>query len=626
MEDLYANAPNQDQVQSLKKVIVKNLCVAPKSVNNSGAWITVRCTVVSPQDGAKIEKVYLDFRHTFLYTEKPLRPVPGCVLKKSMEGDYLVRFKIPYLMDTGEYRVPVIAVDSTGAAGKNHIHFCVQYADGSREEPPGTSGFSARLEKISNTPFRKGNIAVFLDSGETAVQKRLSLIKGAKREINLAAYTFDTKGVCAEIAEALFQKSESRVMVNLLLNGDSQLPASPIGTLIFKLNEFVDGHFQEWLNSTFSIISQKRKVDTEKIHNGYMRVILFSSSYISKREETELKPVDHWLRKVASETAASTGLMQVDQWIESADEKLNGLYKIEDIYEKFMSFNGPGGLPALPLLDYAIHEKALIADGEFAIIGGRNLEDAYFTKWMDTDLYLEGPVVKDIHKAFKHCFREILESKNETLPGLLPEKRIRKKGDIPVLFVRNRPWYRDYSALLCLVHAIRSCKKNIFTVSQYLILPDCLLRDALMEAAGRGVEIIILMNSQITCKQLYYGAGFFASLNYIEPLLKSGIKIYAVRGKDGAEEAEQPYLHQKEFIFDEVVTAVGSFNLSLRSAYIESENLVFIEDEAICANRTRKFRDFIQTMADEITMDTLHFYRKSHSRKIEIAHYMRLLF
>ena len=53
----------------------------------------------------------------------------------------------------------------------------------------------------------------------------------------------------------------------------------------------------------------------------------------------------------------------------------------------------------------AMHNKSFIVDGNVAIIGGRNIGDAYFdagnnTNFRDLDLIAIGPVVKDASHAF----------------------------------------------------------------------------------------------------------------------------------------------------------------------------------------------------------------------------------
>jgi len=248
-----------------------------------------------------------------------------------------------------------------------------------------------------------------------------------------------------------------------------------------------------------------------------------------------------------------------------------------DLSYFFEQFHGPGGLPALPLLDYAIHEKIMVVDGKYAVVGGRNMEEQYFTHWIDLDLYIEGDLVHDIQRSFLTSFKKIsLHKENVKLPREVFQSLPAENG-LSAQFVKSRPWDHEYNTLISLVHAIQSCKDYFYAGSQYLILPDSLLHDAIINAAERGVDVRILTNSFHTSKNLNFAGGFFSSMNYLDDLISAGVRVYELRGLKEMREA-QPYYHVKEFLFDGKLAAVGSFNLSLRSSYIESENLVFIND------------------------------------------------
>ena len=91
-------------------------------------------------------------------------------------------------------------------------------------------------------------------------------------------------------------------------------------------------------------------------------------------------------------------------------------------------------------------------------------------------------------------------------------------------------------------------------------------------------------------------------------------------------DAPQPYYHVKEFLFDGDLAAVGSFNLSLRSCYVESENLVFVQDKSFCSERENVFLNRINTEASEIKASEIAEFRSQHHRKIELSQRIDLLF
>src|SRR5258705_4179275 len=56
-------------------------------------------------------------------------------------------------------------------------------------------------------------------------------------------------------------------------------------------------------------------------------------------------------------------------------------------------------------LNHRMHNKLFIADGVFAVMGGRNIADEYFTRsatanFVDMDVFMTGPVVSQLAKTF----------------------------------------------------------------------------------------------------------------------------------------------------------------------------------------------------------------------------------
>jgi phosphatidylserine/phosphatidylglycerophosphate/cardiolipin synthase-like enzyme len=151
------------------------------------------------------------------------------------------------------------------------------------------------------------------------------------------------------------------------------------------------------------------------------------------------------------------------------------------------------------------------------------------------------------------------------------------------------------------------------------------LRDALLEAAQRGVEIHILTNSATTAQEVGFSGGYVLSLTYMEPLLEAGMRIYEVNGPQ-EEGMPKPYLHAKEFIIDGLWAAIGSFNLSIRSCYIESENLLNIQDEVFAQAQEENFWDRVRKDTTEITKEYLALQKERFRAKMAIARYLDLFY
>ena len=208
------------------------------------------------------------------------------------------------------------------------------------------------------------------------------------------------------------------------------------------------------------------------------------------------------------------------------------------------------------------HRKLLIVDGRTAILGGINISSVYsggsFSQssrtrpagglaWRDTDLQLQGPVVAELQKLFIATWAaqkgSALASKNYFPP---PENVgrdvVRAIGSSP-----DEPFSLIYATLLS---AIASAETSVAITNAYFA-PDPQLLAALMAAAGRGVDVKLILPSR-TDSWLIFHAG----RAYYEPLLRGGVKIYERRGV---------ILHSKTALIDGVWATVGSTNLDWRS-------------------------------------------------------------
>ncbi|ACL06394.1 Phosphatidylserine/phosphatidylglycerophosphate/cardiolipin synthase-like protein [Desulfatibacillum aliphaticivorans] len=588
-------------------VVVKDADSFPEAVPNTGAnRIKFSCTVFSPNENCSIQSVRALMGHTATFQDVYLRSDPRCTLP-SGEGRYTGSLLVDSLADCGTYWTPLRAEDSIGMQGQGMTRFKVVFHRPDDFPSIGSPEFKTLLERAGNSNFAPGNAIQVLDDGPAALAKRMELIEQATRQINLQSYTFDKDAAQGALMELLLKKAKQGVEVNIILNAGSQLPTSPSGALRLELDELVG----KWLESAEKKLSTNKSGEfvvknfLSKSPGRGVNLILVSSNDLAQRHNARKGPPDHWLARVLE-----------DKGVISPDRS-----PPEDIRE---IFKGPGGLPALPLLDHAVHEKILVVDGAKAIVGGRNLEDQYFDVWTDLDLYLEGPVVDQIQGGFLVNYRELGRTNPEVRPSMDLTVRNQVTGSQEAMFVQSKPWDKDYAALYALIQSIRASEKSLYITSQYLSLSQSLLCDAIMDAARRGVDVRILTNSYETSSQLYFSAGYFISLNNMQDLLDAGARIYTVNGKPGDKAA--PYCHSKEYLFDSKMAAVGSFNLSLRSSYIESENLTFMDDAAICLDREEAFLQRVKNLATEITAGDLAQQKIKYKNRLEIAWYLDLLF
>jgi len=592
-------------------VTIKNLSVDPPQVTNDGrASFTLSCRVFTSHDHARITHVEVDLSAWNGPANQPLQLDPKHTLADSAEGDYNVHLDVPLLADPGQYDLPVSARDSDGGVGKKKVHLQVDY-----QRPSYTDGLSEpenreAIARLVERPVVEGNWIEVLVDGWEAFERRLQLIEAANTQINLELYYLSDEGQSRRLYQALLDKAGSGVEVNVILNSDTQLANTPMGTLRLRFHNLLldlqsigqkleerrqqKEAERDWLQMLSDFGQGKRGIN----------MILFSGQMLRDQGDLHQHPGHSqavWLQKIRRDKRQE----EESDWLSS--------------------FRGPGGLPALPLLDYAVHEKILVVDGEKAIVGGRNIEDPYFQHWIDEDLYLEGPIVEQIQRGFLRNFVEFAQGIDNVKPATELIGDVAPRGDTPALFVQSRPWRRDYDTMQALITAIQMAQHRIYASSQYVILPDVLLRDALFDAAARGLDIRILTNSHQTCQEVGFSTGYYISLNYFAELLNAGIKLYEISGSNQPD-APQPYYHAKEFLIDGEMTAIGSFNLSIRSCYIESENLVFCFDKKLTAQQEALFQERLEHKAEQITQERLRHLIQQHKSKTDLARYVELLY
>lgn len=222
--------------------------------------------------------------------------------------------------------------------------------------------------------------------------------------------------------------------------------------------------------------------------------------------------------------------------------------------------------PALARRDWILnqrdHRKLLIVDGRIAFLGGINISNVYSggsflqasrihadgsATWRDTDLQLQGPVVAELQKLFLAAWSAQnggpLEARNYfPQPEAAGRQVVRAIGSSP-----EEPYSLIYATLLS---ALDSAQSSVHLTNAYFV-PDPQLLAALEAAAGRGVDVKLILPSQ-TDSWLVFHAG----RGYYERLLRAGVKIYERRGV---------ILHSKTVLVDGVWATVGSTNLDWRS-------------------------------------------------------------
>jgi len=276
-----------------------------------------------------------------------------------------------------------------------------------------------------------------------------------------------------------------------------------------------------------------------------------------------------------------------------------------------------------------MHTKAWIADGRLAIVGGRNIGDAYFdaadTNFRDLDVLLLGQGVDEtsaIFEAYWNCkaawpVHRLHPKRARRLPVVIDPpadgedtvERLRGKqsidefiaaGDIhwigsarvvadppeKVLGRRRRNWLTKE-----LLPIIRDSRTSVEIVSPYFI-PGRKGLAALVDLIGHGVDVTVLTNS-LAATDVAAVHGAYA--NYRVALLKAGVKLFELQPFGGKQRisvfgSKGASLHTKAFVVDGAKGFVGSFNFDPRSASLNAEMGIIFDDVHLAAEMHRRFR------------------------------------
>ena len=243
------------------------------------------------------------------------------------------------------------------------------------------------------------------------------------------------------------------------------------------------------------------------------------------------------------------------------------------------------------------HRKLMIIDGEIAFVGGINISGVYSSgsssfgsrsgssstseddekgaediPWRDTHVRIEGPVVSEFQKLFITTWTE-QKGKPLASRNYLPKQKA--KGKLVIRAIGSSPLEPYSQIYVTLISAINSAETSICITNAYFV-PDPQLKQALKDAAARGVDVRLILPGKTDSKLVWY-----ASRSHYTDLLKDGVKIY---------ERQDALLHAKTAVIDGVVSTVGSSNLDWRSFTSNDEVNAVVFGEDFGDAMTRMFR------------------------------------
>ncbi|PPI88169.1 cardiolipin synthase [Candidatus Pantoea edessiphila] len=255
-------------------------------------------------------------------------------------------------------------------------------------------------------------------------------------------------------------------------------------------------------------------------------------------------------------------------------------------------------------IDLRQHRKLVLIDNYTAYTGSMNLVDPCFFKqnigigqWIDLMVRIEGPISIFISIIF-NCDWEI-ETGNRILP-IYENKHINnihEKNSCVAQIVASGPSVPKDIMHQSLLTAIYSAHENLIMTTPYFVPSEDLLH-ALCTAALRGVnvDIVIPLNNDSTLVS-------WASRAFFSELLEAGVNIYQFEGG---------LLHTKSILVDGQLTLLGTFNLDMRSIWLNFEITLIIDDLNFGNNLADIQQSYIasSSLVDKKTWSKRAFWKK----------------
>ncbi|HEX2768075.1 MAG TPA: cardiolipin synthase ClsB [Geobacteraceae bacterium] len=242
-----------------------------------------------------------------------------------------------------------------------------------------------------------------------------------------------------------------------------------------------------------------------------------------------------------------------------------------------------------------MHRKIAVVDREIAFVGGINIiDDSESTGDLppryDYSVAVEGPLVEEIRRSARRLWSMVAWSrfrKGMVHSGTLPVSTFAGGGMSAAFLVRDNFRHRreietEY------MREIERAKSEIILAHAYF-LPGLDFRHALIDAAGRGVRVVLLLQGKVDHFLQHY-----ASRALYGNLLDAGIEIYEYR---------KSFLHAKVAVIDGHWATVGSSNIDPFSLLLSREANVVVDDEGFGETLRQSLKQAVEIDGRRILAD-----------------------
>lgn len=221
-----------------------------------------------------------------------------------------------------------------------------------------------------------------------------------------------------------------------------------------------------------------------------------------------------------------------------------------------------------------LHRKIAVVDSRVAFVGGINIIDDMDTPGQTPPRYdyavrVEGPLLPQIHGVVRKLW------------GLVSWSQLRRRRRRQALAIRSVAAGKVAAAFVirdnighrsdieeAYLEAINNARSEIVLANAYF-LPGRPFRQALIQAAQRGVRVVLLLQGRVEYFLLHYATRALYGV-----FLDAGIEIY---------EYHRSFMHAKVAVVDGGWATVGSSNIDPFSLLLSREANVVVNDAGFSA-------------------------------------------
>lgn len=387
---------------------------------------------------------------------------------------------------------------------------------------------------VADTEYKSEDVSVdraaIVESSEDAMNIRLHMIHAAKEKILLSTFSMKPDDACRKISAALFDAAERGVKVELIIDG-------------------LSGSWDMKYDPMFYALGTHKNV-TMKYYNPFY---VYAPWTFNGRLHDKFIVIDDKQLLLGGRNTSNYFLGNYDQKVLSYDREVF-VYNTADTVK-----------------DSVIRQV-----------------QEYFQSLWDSDVSkvaydqvprLKKEKVEEARKGFVSLYEQIQKEQ----PELYAETTDYEAGTIPVnkITLVSNPihiYSKEPQVWYTLEQLMLEAKEQVLIQSPYVVLNDRMY--ASLEKIGQDLdEYEVLLNG------IAAGDNICASSDYKysrKDVLATGIKVYEFQGSHST--------HNKSLVIDHEISVIGSYNLDMRSTYLDTETMLVIDGKEFAADLESKIK------------------------------------